>query len=209
MNTKFLSLLLVIGLVSVCLVNGQSPSPAAGESPAAAASPAKKSRKKAKAEASPAESASPAAAEASASPAKKSRKKEKAASFSGGKRVTSGRRSISISGQEVAQEGENGSFAGCERISGRCRPTDDSTANRTGIQDRAKKVGNDDSSYRGTCGIRITGQENFGRSVQAEKFTNAGGSCCWYQIRGDGQDNTRSRRWARNGLGKHRNQDLS
>jgi len=68
MRAKTFSLLLLIGLVSVCLVNGQSPSPTAS------ASPAKHSRKKAAAQASPAASESP-SAEASASPAKKSRKK--------------------------------------------------------------------------------------------------------------------------------------
>ena len=68
MHAKTFSLLFVIGLVSVCLVNGQSPTPSAS------ASPAKHSRKKAAAEASPAASESP-AAEASASPGKKSRKK--------------------------------------------------------------------------------------------------------------------------------------
>ena len=71
MHPRTFSLLCVIGLVSVCLVNGQSPSPSAS------ASPAKHSRKKAAAEASPASNESP-SAEASASPAKKSRKKASA-----------------------------------------------------------------------------------------------------------------------------------
>jgi hypothetical protein len=39
MTTKFLALISVIGLVSICLVHGQSPTP--GESPAASPSPEK------------------------------------------------------------------------------------------------------------------------------------------------------------------------
>jgi hypothetical protein len=55
MTTKFITLISVIGLASICLVQGQSPTP--GESPAASPSPAE----------SPAASPSP-AAEATASP---------------------------------------------------------------------------------------------------------------------------------------------
>lgn len=69
MTTKFLALISLIGLASICAVQAQSPSPA--ESPAA--SPAKhRTHKKAEAAASPA-----AGAEASASPAAKRGRKAK------------------------------------------------------------------------------------------------------------------------------------
>ena len=82
MTTKFLVLVSVIGLASICLVQGQSPTP--GGSPAASPSPGKhRAHKKAGATASPAqEAASPSTAEspaASPSPGKRrSRKKAEA-----------------------------------------------------------------------------------------------------------------------------------
>ena len=74
MTTKFLALISVIGLASICLVQGQSPTP--GGSPAASPSTAKhRTHKKAEATASPAEkAASPSTAEspaASPSPGKR------------------------------------------------------------------------------------------------------------------------------------------
>src|ERR671918_506585 len=44
MTTKFIALISVIGLASICLVQGQSPTP--GESPAASPSPAEKRKRK-------------------------------------------------------------------------------------------------------------------------------------------------------------------
>jgi len=74
MTTKLFALISVIGLASICLVQGQSPtpsespaaSPSTAESPAASPSP-KKPRSHKKAEATPA--ASPATAAASPAPA--------------------------------------------------------------------------------------------------------------------------------------------
>jgi len=79
MTAKFLALISVIGLASVCFVQAQSPTPS--ESPAASPSPAKhRTHKKAEATASPAEkAASPSTAESpTASPKeKRTRKKVK------------------------------------------------------------------------------------------------------------------------------------
>jgi hypothetical protein len=79
MNTKFLALISVIGLASICLVQGQSPtpgespavSPSPGESPAAttpAASPSPTAKPTRTPKATPATRATPAAA-ATATPA--------------------------------------------------------------------------------------------------------------------------------------------
>jgi hypothetical protein len=67
MTTKFLALISVIGIASICLVQGQSPTPSG--SPAASPSPAKhRTHKKAEATASP---AAESATSASPSPAEK------------------------------------------------------------------------------------------------------------------------------------------
>ena len=80
MTTKFLALISVIGLASICLVQGQSPTP--GVSPAASPSTAKhRTHKKAEATASPAEkAASPSTAESpAASPSQKKPRSHKKA----------------------------------------------------------------------------------------------------------------------------------
>jgi outer membrane biosynthesis protein TonB len=79
MITKFFTLISVIGLASICLVQGQSPTP--GESPAASPSPAKhRAHKKTEATASPAQAASPSTAESpAASPSPKKPRSHKKA----------------------------------------------------------------------------------------------------------------------------------
>jgi len=78
MTIKFLALISIIGLASICLVEAQSPTPS--ESPAGSPSPAKhRTHKKAEATASPAEkAASPSTAESPTASPKEKRARKKA-----------------------------------------------------------------------------------------------------------------------------------